>query len=57
VDVVQVADQIGRRLGIAYRRFVEATFRMRVACDPFPMQDLAVLFEERFRADDARFQR
>jgi len=56
MEVVQIADQIGGRLRIAYRRFVEAPFGMRMSGDPLPVQDLAVLFEERLRADDARFQ-
>jgi hypothetical protein len=55
VDVVQVADQVGCRLRIAHRSFVEPALRMGVARDPFPLQGGAVLFEQRFRADDAGF--
>jgi hypothetical protein len=46
VDVVQVADQVGRRLRVAQCRLVKAPFGVGMAGDPLPMQGFAVLFEQ-----------
>ena len=40
VDVVQVADQVGWRAGVAHRGFVETALRVRVPGDPLPVQRL-----------------
>jgi hypothetical protein len=57
MDVVQVADQIGRRLRVAHGKLVEAAFRVGVSGQPFPTQRSAVRLEQRFGADDGRFHR
>jgi hypothetical protein len=51
VDVVEIADQVGGRPGVAHRGLVEAPFGMGVAGHPLPAQGTAVGFEQRFRAD------
>ena len=52
MDVVQVADQVGGRVGVAHRRFVEVALRMGMAGDPLPVQGRPELLEQRLGADD-----
>jgi hypothetical protein len=42
VDVVEVADQVGRGAGVAHGRVVEAALGVGVPGDPLPAQRLAV---------------